>query len=390
MPTTLALAMDLVARPSITPDDAGCQELIIQRLEPLGFTIERLSFNGVTNLWAYHGTERPLLVLAGHTDVVTPGPTEHWSTPPFVPTLHNGFLWGRGIADMKGGLAAMVTAVESFVTAYPNHPGTIAFLLTSDEEGVAIHGTRQVVEHLRQQGIVIDACLLGEPSSEERIGDCVKNGRRGSLNGTLTVRGKQGHIAHPHLTINPIHRFAPALVELATTTWDTGNEHFPPTSFQFSNLHAGTGAVHVVPGELTARFNFRFSSAVTMEELQRHVGRILDEHELEYQITWEGFSHFLTPKGSLVEAAQQAILEVTGYPTQLSTTGGTSDGRFIAPTGAQVIELGLRSATIHQVDERVAIADLEVLHKIYRRLLERFLLSDAALPQRRATDVHHE
>ncbi len=374
MSQTLALAMDLVSRPSVTPDDAGCQGLIIERLRPLGFTVERLLFGEVTNLWAYRGVGRPLLVLAGHTDVVTPGLIDSWSAPPFTPTLRDGFLWGRGVADMKGGLAAMVTAVEDFVAEYPDHPGTIAFLLTSDEEGVAVNGTRRVVEYLQKQGVVIDACLLGEPSSEERVGDSVKNGRRGSLNGTLTVRGKQGHIAYPHQTKNPIHRFAPALVELAAASWDNGNAHFPPTSFQFSNLHSGTGAVNVVPGTLTALCNFRFSSAVTEDELKCRVVDVLNRHGLDYDLAWDGYGHFLTTGGALVDAVLGAILDVTGYPAQLSTTGGTSDGRFIAPAGAEVVELGLLSATIHQIDERVAVADLELLHRIYRRFLERYLL----------------
>ena len=373
MSPTLALTMDLVARPSLTPEDAGCQALIGQRLAALGFTVEHLPFGDVSNLWAHRGSGRPLLVLAGHTDVVPPGPLSSWATPPFTPTLLDGFLCGRGVADMKGGLAAMVTAVEAFVAAYPDHQGTLAFLVTSDEEGSAIHGTRRVIEHLQQQGIVIDACLLGEPSSEERVGDCVKNGRRGSLNGTVKVLGKQGHIAHPQRALNPLHRFAPAMVELVNTSWDAGNVHFQPTSFQFSNLHAGTGTVNVIPGELTALFNFRFSSAITMEELKHRVAALFDKHGLDYDLTWEGYGHFLTASGSLVEAAEQAILEITGRPTQLSTTGGTSDGRFIAPTGAQVVELGLVSATIHQVDERVAVADLDLLHRIYLRLLERFL-----------------
>ncbi|CAK0739059.1 succinyl-diaminopimelate desuccinylase [Gammaproteobacteria bacterium] len=376
MSPTLALAIELISRPSVTPADMGCQELILERLEALGFSIERLPFGDVTNLWARRGTDRPLLVFAGHTDVVPPGPLEDWSSPPFVPTLRDGFLWGRGAADMKGGVAAMVTAIEAFVTAHPDHRGSIGFLITSDEEGVAINGTRRVVEYLQQQGVVIDACLLGEPSSEEQIADCVKNGRRGSLNGTLTVHGVQGHVAYPHLADNPIHRFSPALAELTTTVWDTGNANFPPTGFQVSNLTAGTGAVNVIPGELTASFNFRFSTAVTKDELKQRVKEILDRHGLDYHLEWNlSGDPFLTPGGALIDAVQAAILEITGRPTHLSTAGGTSDGRFIAPMGAQVIELGPLNTTIHKVNERVEVADLEILHKIYQCLLDRFLLS---------------
>ncbi|CAK0765174.1 succinyl-diaminopimelate desuccinylase [Gammaproteobacteria bacterium] len=373
---TIALAMDLVSRPSVTPEDAGCQELISTRLQSCGFIIERLTFGPVTNLWARRGNEPPLVVLAGHTDVVPPGPLEHWSTPPFTPTLRDGFLWGRGAADMKGGLAAMVTAVESFLGDHPHHRGSIGFLITSDEEGVAINGTQRVVAYLQQQGVTIDACLLGEPTSEKRIGDCVKNGRRGSLNGTLTLRGKQGHVAYPDLVVNPIHRFAPALAELSTTTWDNGNEYFPPTSFQISNLHAGTGAVNIVPGELNALFNFRFSTAVTVAELKKCFTDILERHGLDYHLAWSlSGEPFLTRQGTLLEDVQEAILKITGHRTRFSTAGGTSDGRFIAPTGAQVIELGLLNTTIHQVNERVALADLDILQRIYQSLLERLLLS---------------
>lgn len=375
MLSTLSLAMDLISRVSVTPEDAGCQELIIERIQPLGFTVERLTFGNVTNLWARRGKDRPLVVLAGHTDVVPPGPIEQWATSPFVPTLRDGVLCGRGVADMKGGLAAMVTAAESFVINHPNHCGSIGFLLTSDEEGVAKDGTKRVVEYLQQQGVVIDVCLLGEPASEERLGDCVKNGRRGSLNGTLTVLGRQGHVAYPHLAMNPIHGFAPALLDLSTTTWDQGNEYFPPTSFQFSNLHAGGGTVNVIPGELSALFNFRFSSSVTIDELKQRVGEILKRHHLNYQLEWSlSGEPFFTPSSPLLVAVQDVILEVTGHPTHFSTGGGTSDGRFIAPTGAQVVELGLLNTTIHQVNEQVAVADLDVLHQIYQRLLERLLI----------------
>ena len=374
MSPTLALAIDLISRPSVTPADMGCQELILGRLESLGFSVERLPFGDVTNFWARRGMDRPLLVFAGHTDVVPPGPLECWSDPPFVPTLRDGFLWGRGAADMKGGLAAMVTAVEAFVMAHPDHRGSIGFLVTSDEEGVAVNGTQRVMEHLQKQGVVIDACLLGEPSSEERIGDCVKNGRRGSLNGTLAVRGVQGHIAYPHLAKNPIHCFSPALLDLSTTVWDAGNVYFPPTGFQVSNIHSGTGTVNVIPSELTALFNFRFSTAVTADELKQRVREILDRHGLDYHLEWSlSGDPFLTPGGLLIEMVQSAILEVTGYPTHFSTAGGTSDGRFIAPMGTQVVELGPLNTTIHQVNERVAIADLNILSKIYQCLLNRFL-----------------
>ena len=384
----LTLAMDLIARPSVTPEDAGCQELILQRLEPLGFTVERLNYGSVTNFWARRGSGRPLLVFAGHTDVVPPGPLERWSSAPFVPTVRDGFLLGRGAADMKGGLAAMVTAAESFIAEYPDHRGSIGFLVTSDEEGIAIDGTARVIEHLQQrdgtlrvmghlqqQGEIIDACVLGEPTSEKRVGDCVKNGRRGSLNGSVTVRGIQGHIAYPHLSDNPIHRFIPAMVELLAIEWDRGNEHFPPTGFQFSNVQAGTGTANVTPGECNALFNFRFSTAVTQEELQSRVVAVLERHGLDYQLEWSlSGAPFLTPRGILLETVGAAVLEVTGYPTRFSTAGGTSDGRFIAPTGAQVVELGPLNATIHQVNECVAVEDLTTLHHIYRGILKRMVL----------------
>ncbi|CAK0777778.1 succinyl-diaminopimelate desuccinylase [Gammaproteobacteria bacterium] len=374
MSPTLSLAIDLISRPSVTPEDGGCQEVLIQRLESLRFLIERFPQKGVTNFWARHGQEEPLLVFAGHSDVVPPGAMERWSTPPFTPILKDDFLCGRGAADMKGGLAAMLTAVESFVLEHPNHAGSIGFLVTSDEEGTALNGTRYVMEQLEARGEHISACVLGEPTSEDKICDCVKNGRRGSLNGVLKVRGIQGHIAYPHLSKNPIHEAAPALLELIATEWDRGNEHFPPTGFQISNIHAGEGTLNIIPGELTVLFNFRFSTAVTAEALQNRVEAVIQRHCKKYQLSWSSSGDpFLTSEGKLLDVVREAILGVTGYPPRFSTAGGISDGRFIAPTGAQVVEIGPLNATIHQVNERVAIEDLEVLHQVYRRILEEFL-----------------
>lgn len=374
MSATLDLAKALIARPSVTPDDAGCQHLLAQRLEPLGFRIEHLPFGPVANLWARRGTTDPLFVFAGHTDVVPPGPLADWSSPPFAPEVRDGWLHGRGAADMKGSLAAMVTATERFVASHPNHDGSIAFLITSDEEGDAVDGTVKVVEALAARGEHIDWCLVGEPSSADRVGDTVKNGRRGSLNGRLIVHGTQGHVAYPHLAENPIHRAAPALAELAGIEWDQGNAFFPPTSFQISNIRAGTGANNVIPGQLEALFNLRFSTATTEATLRDRVETVLRQHGLRYTLHWAlSGNPFLTPAGALVEAVQAAIRTTLGIEPQLSTSGGTSDGRFIAPTGAEVVELGPVNATIHQVNERVGVAELESLSSAYEAVLARLL-----------------
>lgn len=375
MSATLELSKQLIARPSVTPEDAGCQAILAERLARIGFDIENLRFGEVDNLWARRGTQGPLFVFAGHTDVVPPGPLDAWWYPPFEPTVQDGILYGRGAADMKSSLAAMVTATERFVAAHPDHAGSIGFLLTSDEEGPAIDGTVRVVEWLLARQQKIDWCLVGEPSSTARLGDVIKNGRRGSLGATLTVHGKQGHVAYPQLARNPIHEFAPALQELVSTEWDAGNEFFPPTTFQISNLHAGTGATNVIPGELGVQFNFRFSTEVTESELRQKVEAILDRHGLDYTIEWHlSGPPFLTAAGELVAATTAAVQDICGYAPQLSTSGGTSDGRFIAPTGAQVVELGPLNATIHQVNEHVAVADLEPLAKVYERILERLLV----------------
>ncbi|HEX9626394.1 MAG TPA: succinyl-diaminopimelate desuccinylase [Acidiferrobacterales bacterium] len=371
---TLELAMELIRRPSLTPNDAGCQELMIERLERVGFTVERLRFGAVDNFWARRGSAKPLVVLAGHTDVVPTGPREKWTSDPFTPTVRDGLLYGRGAADMKGSLAAFVTAVEDFVAAHPDHAGSIALLVTSDEEGPSVDGTVKVVEWLAAQGEKIDYCLIGEPSGVTRVGDTVKNGRRGSLNGRLTVHGVQGHIAYPHLADNPVHRCAPALAELCAIVWDRGNEHFPPTSFQVSNIHAGTGAPNVIPGELSIDFNFRYSTASTDDGLKARVEEVLKRHGLRYTLTWAlSGKPFLTPAGRLVDAVRAAIHAELGLKTELSTSGGTSDGRFIAPTGAEVVELGPLNASIHKIDECVGLADLAGLSRTYRRVLERLL-----------------
>lgn len=371
---TLALALELIGRPSVTPEDAGCQDLIAARLRPLGFAVEPMAFGEVRNLWARRGHATPLLVLAGHTDVVPPGPTGQWSVPPFEPAVRDGLLYGRGAADMKGSLAAMVTACERFLARRPDHRGSLAFLLTSDEEGPAVDGTVRVIERLADRGERIDWALVGEPTSSEHLGDVVKNGRRGSLSGRLTVLGVQGHVAYPQLADNPVHRFAPALVELAGRQWDRGNAHFPPTSFQVSNLHAGTGAGNVIPGELVVDCNFRFCPESDPEGLQAAVEAVLDRHGLRHRLEWSlGGRPFLTEAGALVEAVGAAAREVTGRTPALSTSGGTSDGRFIAPTGAQVVELGPLNASIHQVDEHVAVEDLDRLSRIYEGVLERLL-----------------
>ncbi len=378
MSPTLELAKALIARPSVTPDDAGCQALLAERLAPLGFEIEPMPFGEVSNLWAVRGHQGPLFCFAGHTDVVPPGPLESWRHPPFEPTIDDGCLYGRGAADMKGSIAAMVTAVERFLENHPEPAGRLAFLVTSDEEGPAVDGTVKVVETLSARGEKIDWCLVGEPSSARTVGDTVKNGRRGSLNGVLRVIGVQGHVAYPQLARNPVHQALPALAELAAVEWDQGNEFFPPTSFQISNIHAGTGATNVIPGELEVVFNFRFSTEQTEDSLRRRTEAILDRHGLEYQIDWSlSGNPFLTPAGALVDAARTAIHRVAGIDTELSTSGGTSDGRFIAPTGAQVIELGPVNATIHKVNECVAVEELERLSWIYQALLEELLAPGA-------------
>ncbi len=374
MTPTLDLAAELIRRPSVTPEDGGCQDLLAQRLAASGFRLEHLPFGEVRNLWARRGTDRPLFCFAGHTDVVPPGPRDHWDSDPFTPAVRDGKLYGRGACDMKGEIAAMVTAAEAFVRDHPDHPGSIAFLITSDEEGPSVDGTVRVVETLEARGEKIDWCLVGEPSSQDRLGDTIKNGRRGSLNGFLTVKGRQGHVAYPHRAVNPLHVLAPSLVELVDEEWDQGNAFFPPTTFQIANLNTGTGAENVIPGTLTAQFNFRFSTEVTAETLQRRVATILDRGGFDYDLTWRlSGDPFLTPAGALVEAASQAVLETLGYRPELSTGGGTSDGRFIAPTGAQVLELGAINASIHQVNEYVGVEELEQLSTIYRRILEKLL-----------------
>ncbi len=371
---TLALARELIARRSLTPDDAGCQALIAARLVPLGFRCETLISNGVTNLWARHGNARPLVCFAGHTDVVPTGPLEQWESDPFVPLERDGWLFGRGAADMKSSLAAFVTATEAFLAANPASRGSIALLVTSDEEGPSVDGTVRVVEHLAAAGERIDYCVVGEPSSVSALGDMIKNGRRGTLSGTLTVRGVQGHIAYPHLARNPIHLAAPALAELASTRWDDGNEYFPPTTFQCSNIHAGTGATNVIPGTLTVLFNFRYSTASTRESISERLDAILRRHGLDYTIDWTGHGKpFLTARGRLVEIAAASIEAVTGRVPELSTTGGTSDGRFIADICGEIVELGPVNASIHKLNEHVAIADLEPLAAIYRGILERLI-----------------
>jgi len=374
MLSTLELAIELISRPSITPHDAGCQSLIANHLQSIGFVVETLRFEQVDNLWVRHGQTEPLLVFAGHTDVVPPGLLKQWQFPPFTPTVHEGLLYGRGAADMKGSLAAMVVAGERFVQAYPDHPGSIGLLLTSDEEGVAINGTVKVIDYLQAKGDRITWCLVGEPSSVNRLGDTIKNGRRGSLNGHLIIQGVQGHVAYPHQADNPIHRFAPLLKTLCETQWDQGNEFFPPTGFQITHLNAGEKVDNVIPGELEVLFNFRYSTEVTHTQLQAVVTRLLEQYQLKSDLTWRHSGlPFLTPVGTLVDVTQQAILEVCGYQATLSTAGGTSDGRFIAPTGAQVIELGPLNATIHKVNECVRVEDLETLATIYQRIIEKLL-----------------
>lgn len=371
---TLSLAEQLISCRSITPEDGGCIPIIAQRLQCSGFACERIDRGGVANLWARRGTARPLLCFAGHTDVVPSGPLDQWQSDPFRPTRRNGVLYGRGAADMKGSLAAFVTATEAFVSAHPEHDGSIAFLLTSDEEGDAVDGTVAVTETLAARGEHMDFCVIGEPTSFSRLGDTIKNGRRGSLSGKLTVNGVQGHIAYPQLAKNPIHMVAPAMADLARRTWDRGNEFFPPTTWQISNIHGGTGANNVIPGCVTIDFNFRFATASTPERLKAQVSETLDQHDLDYDIVWTlGAKPFLTARGTLVDASLEAIREETGIEAELSTTGGTSDGRFIAEVCPQVIEIGPVNASIHKIDECVEIADLSRLSAIYRRILEQLL-----------------
>jgi succinyl-diaminopimelate desuccinylase len=367
--------MDLIARASVTPEDAGCQDLIRARIEPLGFTCETMSFGEVTNLWARRGAGEPLFVFAGHTDVVPPGPEQRWSSPPFEPRLRDGFLYGRGAADMKGSIAAFITACERFFQVHATHRGSLGMLVTSDEEGPAVDGTVRVLEVLEDRGERIDWCLVGEPSSEERVGDRVRNGRRGSLNGHVVVEGTQGHVAYAEGKVNPIHEFARAFAALDAEVWDTGNDDFPPTSFQISNVSAGTGADNVIPGHLEAMFNFRYSTTHTADALRERVERVLTEHGLDYALTWRHSGQpFLTTPGALLDATRAAVNEITGAATSASTGGGTSDGRFIAQTGAQVVELGPVNASIHRIDEHVSVDDLETLSRIYERILEKLLL----------------
>lgn len=374
MTPTLELTCELIRRHSVTPDDAGCQQLMIDRLEAIGFHVVKLPFGDVENFWAVRGDDGPTLCFAGHTDVVPTGPENGWKHPPFEPTITGKLLYGRGAADMKGSLAAMITAVENFVAESPNHNGKIAFLITSDEEGIAINGTVKVVEWLVAQNAMPEWCLVGEPSSTTQTGDTVKNGRRGSLGCELTIKGIQGHVAYPHLADNPIHNVAPALAELSTENWDKGNQFFPATSFQISNINSGTGATNVIPGEANIVFNFRFSTEVTADQLKSRTEEILNRHRLNYELSWNlSGLPFLTPEGALVEATVSSIRDITGLETELSTAGGTSDGRFIAPHGSQVVELGPVNATIHKVDECVSAEDLETLSCIYQGILKRLL-----------------
>ena len=371
MTATLDLAKQLISIPSVTPDDLGCQKILADRLSKIGFTIENLRYGNVDNLWARIGTEQPLFVFAGHTDVVPTGPVEQWKNDPFTPTIVDSTMTARGTADMKSSIAAMVCACENYFTDKTDKlNGSIAFLITSDEEGPATEGTVKVVEHLTNKNEKIDWCLVGEPSSTNTLGDVIKNGRRGSISGDLTIHGTQGHIAYPHLADNPIHLFAGALQELSNEKWDNGNDHFPPTSFQISNINGGTGATNVIPGDLKVLFNLRFSTEITDKEIQQRIENILNKHQFKYSLDWTVSGQpFLTPDGPLVDAAKKAIKSVCNIDTQLSTAGGTSDGRFIAPTGAQVVELGPINESIHKIDENINIDDLEQLTKVYKEVL---------------------
>ena len=374
MSATLELAKSLISRVSVTPDDNGCQALMIERLEKIGFTIYPLKFGDVDNFWAVHGNNGPIFSFAGHTDVVPAGDDDAWESNPFEPTIKNGMLYGRGAADMKGSLASMVVATENFIEKNPNHNGIIAFLITSDEEGVAINGTAKVMDFLNDNNQQIDFCLVGEPSSTAILGDVIKNGRRGSLNACLRVKGKQGHIAYPQLADNPIHLVTPALNQLCDEQWDNGNDYFPATSFQISNIHSGDKVTNVIPGEVEVMFNFRYSTETTKEELQKRVNDILDSHKLNYFVEWSHSGYpFLTPKGELVSACVDAIEKIKAIKPELSTSGGTSDGRFIAQEGTQVVELGPNNSTIHQVNESVSVQDLEDLSKIYFQVLTNIL-----------------
>lgn len=371
---TLKLARDLIQRESVTPEDQGCQPLMAERLAACGFHNESMRIEDVDNLWSVRGTEGPLLVFAGHTDVVPTGDLKDWTFPPFEPTEKDGMLYGRGAADMKGSLAAMVVATERFVKDYPNHTGRLGYLITSDEEGDAYHGTVAVMDRLKARGEQIDWAVVGEPSSTSNVGDTIKNGRRGSMLGYLTIKGKQGHVAYPHLAKNPVHLVAPAIADLSTEVWDEGNDFFPATSFQVSNINSGTGASNVIPGSAEIMFSFRFSTEVTAEQLQSRAREILDRHDFDYDLRFEVKGQpFLTDRGALVQAAVQAVSDVTGKEPELSTAGGTSDGRFIAPTGAQVVELGPINKTIHQIDECVSIADLDQLEEMYYGLMVNLL-----------------
>ena len=376
MSKTLKLTEQLITLESVTPADSGCQQLIKDFLTDQGFICEAIQSGNVTNLWARRGTAQPLITFAGHTDVVPAGPVEKWHSNPFVPTIRHGMLYGRGAADMKCSIAAMLVATEEFVAAHPDHPGSIGFLITSDEEGPATDGTVVVCNLLKQRGVQLDYCVVGEPTSADHFGDTIKNGRRGSMSGKLVVHGIQGHIAYPQLAKNPIHAAAPAIAELSTEVWDQANAYYLPTSFQISNIHAGTGASNVIPGSLTVDFNFRFSTASTAQGLQQRVQTILDKHELTYDLNWTiSGQPFLTPKGALSDALSAAILAETGLHAELSTTGGTSDGRFIAQICPQVIEFGPTNASIHKIDEHIAVSEIEPLKNIYRKTLENILLA---------------
>jgi succinyl-diaminopimelate desuccinylase len=376
---TIELAKNLISRRSVTPEDAGCQEVIAERLKACGFTTERMPFGAVQNLWARRGTAQPLFVFAGHTDVVPPGPDYSWKHSPYKGVVENGILIGRGAADMKSAIAAMTTAVERFVTAHPDHPGSIAFLLTSNEEGDAVGGTPAVVETLQKRNEKIDLCIVGEATASSTVADTMKNGRRGSLTCQLKIKGQQGHVAYPDRAANPIHLFGPALVELCSQKWDDGNQFFTPTTMQISNVNSGTGADNVIPGELDTIFNFRFSSELAAKTIQERVERLLSKHGLKFDATWRlSGEPFLTAPGTLTKAASRAVQDITGKTPSLSTTGGTSDARFIAPTGAQVIELGLVNESIHKVNEQASVADIDALSRIYERIVELLLLDNAA------------
>ena len=375
---SLELAKELISRPSVTPDDRDCQKLLAERLHKIGFAAEELDFGDTKNIWLRRGTKAPVVCFAGHTDVVPTGPVEKWDSSPFEPTEREGRLHGRGAADMKTSIACFVTACERFVAEYPDHQGSIALLITSDEEGDALDGTTKVVDVLKARGELIDYCIVGEPTAVDKLGDMLKNGRRGSLSGNLTVKGKQGHIAYPHLAINPVHTFAPALLELTQEVWDEGNEYFPPTSFQISNINGGTGATNVIPGELNVKFNFRFSTESTEEGLKQRVHTILDKHGVQYDLQWSCSGQpFLTQAGKLTDVAREAIAEICGVEAELSTTGGTSDGRFIKAIAKELIELGPSNATIHQINENVRLDDIPKLSAVYEGMLTRLLAEKA-------------